>query len=84
MLMGDTRSGLAAFELWGCIGLLILALMVSLVRWAKRGGRGMALLGSAMVLLLGVGLVPEQLPEQRIEEAREEKGRKGGESGDPP
>jgi hypothetical protein len=28
--------------------------------------------------------VPEQLPQQRIEEAREEKGKKGAESGDPP
>jgi hypothetical protein len=37
-----------------------------------------------MVLLLGIVLVPEQLPQQRIEEAREDKGKKGAESGDPP
>jgi hypothetical protein len=61
-----------------------LAVAISLVRWARRGGRGAAMLGSAMVLLLGIGLVPEQIPQQRIEEAREEKGKKGAESGDPP
>ena len=63
---------------------LSLVAMIALVRWARRGGRGPAMLGSALVLLLGIGLVPEQLPQQRIEEAREEKGKKGAESGDPP
>jgi hypothetical protein len=69
---------------WSCTALLALGAMIALMRWARRGGRGTALLGSALVLLLGIGLVPEQIPEQRIEEAREEKGKKGAESGDPP
>jgi hypothetical protein len=68
---------------WGIGALVVLALMVALVRWAKKGGRGPAMLGSALVLLLGAGLVPEQ-PKQRMEEAREQKGKKGAESGDPP
>jgi O-antigen ligase len=63
--------------------ILVLGAGVCLIRWAKKGGRGAAMLGSALVLLLGAGLVPEP-PQQRIEEAREEKGKKGAESGDPP
>jgi hypothetical protein len=50
--------------------------MVAIVRWARKGGPGAAMLGSALILLLGVGLVPEQIPQQRIEEAREEKAKK--------
>jgi hypothetical protein len=69
---------------WCTAAIMTIWVMVALIRWAKRGGRGTALLGSAMVLLLGIGLVPEQIPQQRIEEAREEKGKKGPESGAPP
>jgi hypothetical protein len=69
---------------WSLAAFCTLALMIALVRWARRGGRGTAMLGSALVLLLGIGLVPEQIPQQRIEEAREDKGKKGAESGDPP
>ena len=47
-------------------------------------GRLRNALGTGALLLLGIGLVPEQIPQQRIEEAREEKGKKGGESGAPP
>lgn len=60
-----------------------LAVMILLIRWARKGGRGAGVLGSAMLLLLGMGLVVNP-PQQRIEEAREDKGKKGGESGDPP
>jgi hypothetical protein len=69
---------------WSLAAVFTLILMIALVNWAKRGGRGRAFLGSAMVLLLGILIVPEQLPQQRIEEAREDKGKKGAESGDPP
>jgi hypothetical protein len=51
---------------WTLAAVFTLTLMVALVRWARGGGRGRALLGSAMVLLLGIVLVPEQLPQQRI------------------
>ena len=60
---------------WSLAAVAALTLMVALVGWARRGGRGRAVLGSAMVLLLGIVLVPEQLPQQRIEEAREDKGK---------
>jgi O-antigen ligase len=62
---------------------LVLVVGVCLIRWAKKGGRSVAMLGSALVLLLGAGLAPAP-PQQRMEEAREEKGKKGAESGDPP
>jgi hypothetical protein len=78
-----TARAILALE-WSLAAGFTVALMIALVRWAKRGGRGTAMLGSALVLLLGIGLVPEQIPQQRIEEAREEKGKKGAESGDPP
>jgi hypothetical protein len=83
--MTPANLSAAVRALEGCLcALVVVAIMVALMRWARRGGRGAALLGSAMVLLLGVGLVPEQIPQQRIEEAREQKGKKGAESGDPP
>jgi len=41
-------------------------------------------MASAMLLVLGIGLPIVNPPQQGIEEAREDKGRKGGESGDPP
>jgi hypothetical protein len=65
---------------WCAGGLFALAVAIALIRWAKKGGRGAALVGSALVLMLGAGLVPEP-PQQRIEEAREDKGKKGAESG---
>jgi toxin FitB len=40
--------------------------------------------GAVLRAWMGVGLVPEQIPQQRIEEAREEKAKKGAQSGDPP
>jgi hypothetical protein len=62
---------------------LTLYIVVWLIRWAKRGGRGAALLGGLLFITLGGAMVP-QPPHQRIEEAREDRGKKGGESGDPP
>jgi hypothetical protein len=70
---------------WGLTALCALVTGVVLMRWARSGGRrGAAMLASGMLLVLGIVLVPEQIPQQRIEEARQEKGKKGAESGDPP
>ena len=57
---------------------------VGSVRWAKRQSTGAQFMASAMLLVLGIGLPIVNPPQQGIEEAREDKGRKGGESGDPP
>jgi hypothetical protein len=54
------------------------------VRWAKRHSTGAQFAASAMLLILGLAGPVVQPPQQRIEEAREEKGKKGSESGDPP
>ena len=83
MTLDDLQAALRALEGWLYILAFVITL-VALVRWARRGGRGAAMLGSAMVLLLGIGLPHEQMPQQHIEDAREDKGKKGAESGDPP
>jgi hypothetical protein len=54
------------------------------VRWAKRHSMGAQLAASALLLALGLTVPISQQPQQRIEEAREDKGQKGSESGDPP
>jgi hypothetical protein len=54
------------------------------VRWAKRQSTGAQLLASAMLLVLGIGAPVVNPPQQGIEEAREDKDQKGGQSGDPP
>lgn len=59
------------------------ATAITLIRWAKRGSRGAAILGSTFVLLFGGGLAPPR-PQTRIEEAKEDKDKQGAESGDPP
>lgn len=41
------------------------------------------MMANALMLVLSMGVVVKP-PQQAIEEAREDKGRKGGESGDPP
>jgi hypothetical protein len=63
---------------------LLLASAVSAVRWAKRGSSGTQLVASAMMLVLGMFAPGVQPPEQGIEQVREDKGKKGSESGDPP
>jgi hypothetical protein len=57
---------------------------VGSVRWAKRQSTGAQLLASAMLLVLGVSAPVVHPPQQGIEEAREDKQQKGGQSGDPP
>ena len=61
----------------------LLAAMGS-IRWAKRHSTGAQLLASAMILVLGISAPVVNPPQQGIEEAREDKGKKGSESGDPP
>ena len=70
---------------------IVLTVMVALwggvggIRWAKRHSTGAQLLASAMILVLGFGGPPiVNPPQQGVEEAREDKGKKGAESGDPP
>jgi hypothetical protein len=65
---------------------VVLTLFVAIgsVRWAKRHSTGAQLLASAMILVLGIGVPIVNPPQQGIEEAREDKGKKGSESGDPP
>lgn len=57
--------------------------MVAAVRWAKRTGARAAGLGGALMLMLSMGVVPPK-ELQTIEEAKESKGKKGAESGEPP
>jgi hypothetical protein len=70
--------------------IIVIAIVVTLlaavgsVRWAKRQSTGAQVLASAMLLVLGVGAPIVKPPQQGIEEAREDKGQKGSESGDPP
>jgi hypothetical protein len=69
---------------------VVLVVMVALlaafgsIRWAKRHSTGAQLLASAMMLVLGIGVPIVNPPQQGVEEAREDKGKKGSESGDPP
>jgi ABC-type amino acid transport system permease subunit len=64
--------------------IVTLFVAVGSVRWAKRSSTGAQLLASAMILVLGIGGPIVNPPQQGIEEAREDKGKKGSESGDPP
>lgn len=76
------RDGLVALA-W-CLGfVLLIAGMIMLVRWAKRAGRNVAGVAGTALLLFGLGLAPD-MERQRLEEARESKDKKGGQSGDPP
>ena len=57
---------------------------VSCIRWARRHSAGTQFVASGMMLLLGMIGPAVKPPQQGIEEAREEKGKKGSASGDPP
>jgi hypothetical protein len=54
------------------------------VRWAKGGTPGASFVASAMMLVLGLYAPAIKPPQQEIEEARQDKGKMGSESGDPP
>jgi hypothetical protein len=64
--------------------ILVLSAGVGAVRWAKRYSTGAQILAGALILVLGIGAPVINPPQQGIEEAREDKGKKGAESGDPP
>jgi hypothetical protein len=64
--------------------IVTLFMAIGSVRWAKRHSTGAQLLAGAMILVLGIGVPIVNPPQQGIEEAREDKGKKGSESGDPP
>lgn len=65
---------------------IVLAIMIAVlgavgsIRWAKRHPTGAQLLASAMIMVMGVGVPIINPPQQGIEEAREDKGKKGSES----
>jgi hypothetical protein len=69
---------------------IVLAVIITMltavgsIRCAKRHPTGAQFLASAMIMVLGVGVPIVNPPQQGIEEAREDKGKKGSESGDPP
>lgn len=65
------------------IALLVLS-AVGAVRWAKRGSSSTEVVASAMMLVLGMFAPGVQPPEQGIEQTRDDKGKKGSESGAPP
>jgi hypothetical protein len=67
----------------GAVVLMIGAAIAS-VRWAKRHSTGAQLLAGAMLLVLGFSMPVVKRPQQGVEEAREDKGKKGAQSGDPP
>ena len=64
--------------------ILLLSAAVGGIRWAKRHSTGAQILAGAMLLALGIGVPVINPPQQGIEEAREDKGTKGAESGVPP
>ena len=57
---------------------------VRTIQWAKRASTGAQFVASAMMLVLGWAAPIVEPPQQRIEEARENKDKEDGESGDPP
>jgi hypothetical protein len=65
------------------VAVALLVGAVGSVRWARRGGAAARLMASALILVLGAGLVVRP-PRQGVEQAEEEQGKTGGESGDPP
>lgn len=63
---------------------VVLFAAVGSIRWAKGHTRGSQFVASALILVLGITMPVVNPPQQGIEEAREDKGKKGSESGDPP
>jgi hypothetical protein len=64
--------------------MLVIAGAVRSIQWAKRAPAGAQFVASAMMLVLGWATPIVQQPQQDIEEAREDKDKEDGESGDPP
>ena len=78
--MAHERQRIAAMA----VVVMLLFGAILAVRWARRGSGGTEFVASAMMLMLGMFGPAVQPPEQGIEEARNDKGKKGAESGDPP
>ncbi len=66
------------------VAAIFLVAAVGSIRWAKGHSRGAQFVASALILVLGITTPIVTPPQQGIEEAREDKGKKGSESGDPP
>ena len=68
--------------------LAILAIGVLLLVWgmhrAWRNKANAEFVASGLILLLGIFVPVIKPPQQTLEETREEKGKHGGQSGDPP
>lgn len=64
--------------------IVVLILAVGSIRGVKRHPVGAQFLASALLLALGMVAPVPNPPQQGIEEAREDKDKKGSESGDPP
>ena len=66
----------------------LLGIFVLLLVWfsyrAWRNKAGAEFMASGLILLLGIFVPVVKPPQQTLEETREEKGRTGGQSGDPP
>ena len=70
------------------VKLAILGIFVLLLAWgmyrAWRNKAGAEFVASGLILLLGIFVPVVKPPQQTLEETREEKGKTGGQSGDPP
>jgi hypothetical protein len=65
------------------LGSLVLLLVWGMYR-AWRNKAGAEFVASGLILLLGIFVPVVKPPQQTLEETREEKGRKAGQSSDPP
>ena len=68
------------------VSVLVVALITGAlggIRWARRGGTAAGFAANALLLTLGMGLVPTP-PQRGVEQVQEEGDKTGGETGDPP
>jgi len=64
--------------------MLAMAGAVRSIQWAKRSSTGAQFVASALTLFLGWSAPIVEPPQQTIQDARENKDKEDGESGDPP
>lgn len=73
----------SADEKLALLGILLLLMVWGCYRaWKNKAGA--EFVASGLILLLGIFVPVVKPPQQTLEETREEKGRTGGKSGDPP
>ena len=68
------------------VSVLVVALITGAlggIRWARRGGTAAGFAANALLLTLGMGLVPTP-PQRGVQQVQEEGDKTGGETGDPP